>query len=59
MMMGDEYRGSSSKKTMGFAHPIIFHYILKTGKCGFLAETQGILLLQSTEGKPWRNNQLL
>lgn len=43
---------SSSKKTIGFVNLIIFYYIQKTGKCGFLEETQDILLLPSTEGKP-------
>lgn len=43
---------SSSKKTIGFAHLIIFYYTQKTGKCGFLEEMQNILLLSSTEEKP-------
>lgn len=51
--------GSSSKKTIGFIYLIIFYYIQKTGKCGFLEETHEISLLLSAEGKPLRNNQLL
>lgn len=43
---------SSSKKTIGFAHLIILHYIQKIGKCGFLEEMQDILLLSAAEGKP-------
>lgn len=52
-------KGSSSKKTIGFVHLIIFCYIQKIGKCGFIEETRDILLLPSTEEKAWRNNQLL
>lgn len=44
-------KGSSSKKTIGFVHLIIFYYIQKIGKCGFLEETRDILLLPSTEEK--------